>query len=79
LNRELIEATTFLRGERQTELAFFFSFLDGGFAKIFSQIVSIRAKKLSNTNFTSSRHIKRENAPLPVDVLRSKTFLLKLP
>ena len=37
-----------------------FTFLSGGFAQIFSQIVSMRAKKLSNTNFLSSRHVKRE-------------------
>ena len=48
-------------------------------AKIFSQIVSIRVKKLSNTNFISSRHIKGEKASLPVDVRRSKTPSLKLP
>ena len=34
-----------------------FTFLSGGFAQILSQIVSIRVKKLSNTNFTSSRDI----------------------
>ena len=32
-----------------------------------------------NTNFISSRHVKRENTSLPVDVRRSKTSLLKLP
>ena len=56
-----------------------FSFSNDGVVFIFSQIVSIRVKKLCNTNFISSRHIKRENALLPVDVLRSKTPLLKLP
>ena len=56
-----------------------FSFLDDGFAQIFSQIVSIRVKKLSKTNFISSRHIKKEKALVPVDVRRSKTPLLKLP
>ena len=50
-----------------------------GFAKIVSQIVSIRVKKLSNTNFMASRLVKREKALLPVDVRRSKTSLLKLP
>ena len=34
-----------------------FTFLSGGFAQILSQIVSIRVKKLSNTNFISSRDI----------------------
>ena len=56
-----------------------FSSLDDGFAQIFNQIVSIRVKKLSNTNFISSRHIKREKSSLPVDVRRSKTSFLKLP
>ena len=56
-----------------------FSFFDGGFAQICSQIASITVKKLRNTNFISSRHVKRENTSLPVDVRRSKTSLLKLP
>ena len=56
-----------------------FSFFDGGFAQIFSQIASITVEKLRNTNFISSRHVKRENTSLPVDVCRSKTSLLKLP
>ena len=57
----------------------FISFLDAGFAEIFSQIVSMRVKKLSNTNFISSRHNEREKASLPVDIHHSKTLLLKLP
>ena len=56
-----------------------FSFFDGGFAQIFSQIASITVKKLRNTNFMSSRHVKRKNTSLPVDVRRSKTLLLKFP
>ena len=56
-----------------------FCFFDGGFAQIFSQIASITVKKLRNTNFISSRHVKRENTSLSVDVRRSKTPLLKLP
>ena len=56
----------------------FFSFLDDGFAQIFSQIVSVRVKKLSNTNFISSRLVNREKASLPVDVRRSKKPLLSL-
>ena len=56
-----------------------FSNFDGGFAQIFSQIASITVKKLRNTNFISSRHVKRENTSLSVDVRRSKTSLLKLP
>ena len=57
----------------------FISFLDDGFAEIFSQIISIRVKKRSNTNFISSTYIETENASLPVDVHHSKTLLLKLP
>ena len=53
-----------------------FSFFDGGFAQILSQIASITVKKLRSTNFISSRHVKRENTSLPVDVRRSKTSLL---
>ena len=56
-----------------------FSFFDGGFAQIFSQIACITVNKLRNTNFISSRHVKRGNTSLPVDVRRSKTSLLKLP
>ena len=48
-------------------------------AQIFSQIASITVKKLRNTNFISSRYVKRKNTSLPVDVRRSKTSLLKLP
>ena len=55
-----------------------FSFFDGGFAQIFSQIASITVKKLKNTIFLSSRHVKRENTSLPVDVRHSKTSLPKL-
>ena len=67
--------------ERRTSTGsgLFFSFFDGGFAQIFSQIASITVKKLKNTNFLSSRHVKRENTSLPVDVRHSKTSLLKLP
>ena len=38
----------------------------------------MRVKKLSNTNFISSRHVKSEKASLPVDVRRSKTSLLSV-
>ena len=66
--------------ERRTStVSGLFSFFDGGFAQIFSQNASIKVKKLRNTNFISSRHVKRENTSLPVDVRRSKTSLLKLP
>ena len=56
----------------------FFSLSDDGFAQIFSQIVSVRVKKVSNTNFISSRLVNREKASLPVDVRRSKKPLLSL-
>ena len=65
--------------ERRTSIGSgLFSIFDGGFAQIFSQIASITVKKLRNTNFIS-RHVKRENTSLPVDVRRSRTSLLKLP
>ena len=51
---------------------FIFS-LEDGFAQIFSQIVPIRVRKLSNTNFTSLRHIKKEKSLLLVDVRRSNS------
>ena len=51
-----------------------FTFLSGGFAQIFSQIVSVRVKKKRGTNFISSRHVKREKASLLVDVRRSRTL-----
>ena len=59
-------------------MAFFFSFSDDGFAQFFSQIVSVRVKKLSNTNFILSGLVKREKASLLVDVRRSKKPLLSL-
>ena len=55
-----------------------FSFFDGGFAQIFSQIASITVKKLKNTNFISSRYVKRENTSLSVDVRRSVFCLQNL-
>ena len=48
--------------------------MSGGFAQIFSQIVSVRVKKKMGTNFISPRHVKREKASLPVDVRRSRTL-----
>ena len=47
-----------------------FTFLSGGFAEIFSQIVSIRVKKQRSTNLISSMHVEREKASLPVDAHR---------
>ena len=38
--------------------------------QIFGQIIFIREKTLKNTNLVASRHIKRENGSLPVDVHR---------
>ena len=38
----------------------------------------MRVKKISNTNFISSRHVKSEKASLPVDARRSKTSLLSV-
>ena len=40
--------------------------------QIFRQIVSIRVMTLININVVASRHIKREEVLLPVDVRRSK-------
>ena len=82
-NREVWETIGSLSNnvfERRTSTGSgLFSFFDGGFAQILSQIASITVKKVRNTNFISSRHVKRENTSLPVDVRRSKTSLLKLP
>lgn len=47
------------------------------FEQNFWQIVSIRVKTLTNTNLVTSRHIKGEKGPHPVDVCHSKTSLLK--
>ena len=55
------------------------SFLDGSFAQIFGQIVSIIIKTLRNTNLEASRCFKMKKTSLPVDVRRSKTPLLKFP
>ena len=40
-----------------------FVFMDSDFAQIFGQIVSKRAKTLSNANLTASRHIKIIQSP----------------
>ena len=55
-----------------------FALLSRDFEQIFGQIVSVRIKTLGNTNMVASRLIKREKGSLPVDVRRSKTWLLKL-
>ena len=56
----------------------FFLFLDGGFAQMFGQIVSLVVKTLRNTNLVASRCFKMKKTSLPVDVRRSKTPLFKL-
>ena len=45
---------------------------------VFGQIVSKRVKTLSHTKLVASRDIEEKKSSLPVDVPRSKTFLLKL-
>ena len=56
-----------------------FSFLHGGFAQFFGQIVSIVVKTFRNTNLVVSRCFKMKKTLLPVGVRRYKTPLLKLP
>ena len=46
--------------------------------QIFTQIISMREKTLTNTNLVALRHFERKNATFPVDVRRSNTSLLKL-
>ena len=53
-----------------------FAFFSRGFKQTFGKIVSIRVKKLSNTNLVVSKHIKGEKGSLQVDVRHSKTSLL---
>jgi len=53
-----------------------FAILGHDFDQIFRQIVSMREKAPKNTNLVASRHIKRENASLPVDVCHSKHHCL---
>ena len=56
-----------------------FASLGSGLVETLGYIVFKREKKpISNTNLLASRHIKREKGSLPVDVHRSKTYLLKL-
>ena len=47
----------------------------GCFCPNFRQIVSITVKRLTDTNFVVSRHIKRKKGSLPVDVRHSKKRL----
>lgn len=55
-----------------------FTFLVGGFAKLFKQIVSVRVTKLSNTNLVALRNIKRNKVTLLVEVRHTKMSLFKL-
>ena len=71
-----VSKTTFER-RRSTESGFF-AFLGVKFAQCFAQIVSIRIKKLGNTNLIASRQIKGAKASLPVAVRHAKTSLFKL-
>jgi len=48
-----------------------FAFLSSGLAHILRQIVSIRVRKLSNSNLVVSSHIKRNRTSLPVDACHS--------
>ena len=58
---------------RSGPLAFFGS----GFAQIFRQLVSIKVKKVSNTNLAASRYIKREKALFLLDIrVAQKRFSL---
>ena len=61
---------------RQAEVVFF-SFLDGGFAQIFGQIVSIIVETLRNTRLGPSRLFKMKKTSLPVDVLGQKPLCFK--
>ena len=78
--RESMESLSNSVFERRTSTGSrLFASLGSGLVQTVGQIVFIREKKLSNTNLLESRHIKEKAAPLPVDVRRSKTSLLKLP
>ena len=49
-------------------------FVCSSFAQIFGQVVSIRVKTLSNTNVILSRHIRREETLLPIDMRQKAIF-----
>ena len=53
-----------------------FSFFDDGFAQSFSQIATIRVKKLSNTNFISSRHINGKSPHFRLTSVAQKRLCL---
>ena len=55
-----------------------FSFLDGGFAQLFRQIVSTAVRK-DTSKFGIDKVLSIEKDPLPVDLRRSKTPLLLAP
>ena len=44
-----------------------------------NRLFNTKDTSLSHTNLVASRHIKREESSLPVDVLHSKMLLLELP
>ena len=56
-----------------------FAHLSFDFQKTYGQIVSLilKTRSLSHTNLVASRHIKREESSLPIDVRHSKMWLLK--
>ena len=68
----------FLSDARQPEVVVS-SFLDGGFAHIFGQIVSIIVKTLRNTNLGASRCFKMKKTSLPVDLLPVDVPRSKMP
>ena len=58
----------FLGDPRQPEVDLLHSSACSGFAQIFRQLVSIKVKKVSNTNLGASRYIKREKALFLLDI-----------
>ena len=56
--------------ERRTSIeVVFFSFLDGGFAQIFGQIVSLTVKTFRNTYLVVSRCFTMKKISLPVEAV----------
>ena len=56
--------------ERRTSIeVVFFSFLDGTFAQIFGQMVSLTVKTLRNKNLVASRCFKIKKMSLPVEAV----------
>ena len=53
--------------ERRTPTgSVFFALFGSGFARNFEKIVCMKVKEPSKTNLVTSRHIKKEEASLPV-------------